>query len=514
MSRRAWVVAVVVGLAAVATVLLVTPAGEVVRRSLLGSREKRPAQSAASPAIPMPAGQVSDSPVRGEVSLDARRQQLIGVRTAPVVRGSLASEIRVVGTVRFDERRQAEVNTRVDGWIRELFADYTGKPVRQGDPLFTLYSPELVTTQNEYLLARRGHTHTTAAEVSQVRDFADRLVQAARERLLRFDMSEEDLRALEQRGTASDTITIRAPMAGVVVDKPAIRGMRVMAGQTVLRIADVSRVWVEANVHEQDIASIRIGQAATMTLDAYPGDSFTGRATYIHTALDEATRTLRVRFEFANSRGQLRPGMFATLAIRGAGVSGLTVPPDAILDSGTQSIVFVAQGDGYFVPRPVKVGRRTGDAVEIVEGLKEGEQVASGATFFLDSESQLRSGLQNYQPSAPGVTGAPAAGAALDITFRALPDPPKTGENQFEVMVKQTGGQAVTDAEVTVQLFMPAMPTMNMPEMRNEASVPHVGGGTYRGMGQVIMAGRWDVTVTVVRNGQQLGRRQFAVVAR
>lgn len=459
-------------------------------------------------------GQTSDAPARGEVSVDARRQQLIGVRTAPVVRGSIASEIRVVGTVRFDERRQAEVNTRVDGWIRELFADYTGKPVRQGDALFTLYSPELLTTQNEYLLARRGHTHSAGAEVSQVRDYADRLIQAARDRLLRFDMSEEDIRALEQRGTATDAITVRAPIAGVVVDKPAIRGMRVIAGQAVLRIADVSRVWVEANVHEQDIASIRVGQAATMTLDAFPGDAFTGRATYIHTALDEATRTLRVRFEFANSRGQLRPGMFATLAIRGQAGTGLTVPPDAVLDSGSQQVVFVAQGDGYFAPRPVKVGRRTRDAVEIVEGLTEGEQVASGATFFLDSESQLRAGLQNYQPSTPGAVAAPAAGAALDITFRPLTDPPKTGENQFEVTVKQPGGQAVTDAEVTVQLFMPAMPTMNMPEMRNEATVPHVGGGTYRGMGQVIMAGRWDVTVTVVRNGQQLGRRQFAVVAR
>jgi hypothetical protein len=191
------------------------------------------------------------------------------------------------------------------------------------------------------------------------------------------------------------------------------------------------------------------------------------------------------------------------------------VPANAVLDSGTDRVVFVAEGDGYFTPRPVKVGRNLGDRIEIVEGVKEGELVATGATFFLDSESQLRAGLQNYQqPTAAQGSQATASGPALDITFRPQPDPPKTGESVFEVAVKDANGQPVADADVSVQLFMPAMPTMNMPAMRNETKLPHVGGGVYRGPGQVMMAGRWDVTVSVAKGGQQLGRKQLAVVAK
>jgi hypothetical protein len=206
--------------------------------------------------------------------------------------------------------------------------------------------------------------------------------------------------------------------------------------------------------------------------------------------------------------------MYANVELHGTGAMGLAVPANAVLDSGKQQVVFVAQGDGHFTPRSVKIGRRLDDRTEILEGLKEGDQVATSATFFLDSESQLRAGLQNYE-SAPSASKAPAgSSSALDITFRPQPDPPKTGESVFEVTVKDHSGQPVTDANVSVLFFMPAMPTMNMPAMRNETKLPHSGGGVYRGPGQVMMAGRWDVTVTVSKGGQQLGRKQVAVVAR
>jgi hypothetical protein len=210
----------------------------------------------------------------------------------------------------------------------------------------------------------------------------------------------------------------------------------------------------------------------------------------------------------------LKPGMYANVEIQGREASGMTVPANALLDSGTDKLVFVAEGDGYFTPRPVKVGRNLGDRIQILDGVKEGEQVATGATFFLDSESQLRAGLQNYEAPKGSKDRPSSGGPALDIVFRTQPDPPKTGESVFEVAVKDASGQPVTDAEVSVQLFMPAMPTMNMPAMRNEAKLPHVGGGVYRGAAQVMMAGRWDATVTVARGGQQLGRKQLALVAR
>jgi hypothetical protein len=290
--------------------------------------------------------------------------------------------------------------------------------------------------------------------------------------------------------------------------------MHVMPGQMLYKVADLSVVWIEADVYEQEMALARVGQHATVTLDAYPGESFVGRAIYIYPFVEENTRTVKVRFEFANPRGRLRPGMFANVELQRSGGSVLTVPANAVLDSGKQQVVFVAQGDGYFIPRSVKIGRRLDDRIEILDGVKESEQVATGATFFLDSESQLRAGLQNYE-SSPSASKPPSEpGAALDITFQSQPDPPKTGDAMFEVAVKDASGQPVVDAEVAVQFFMPAMPTMNMPAMRNETKLQHAGGGIYRGPGQVMMAGRWDVTVSVSKGGQQVGRKQLAMVAR
>jgi Cu(I)/Ag(I) efflux system membrane fusion protein len=285
--------------------------------------------------------------------------------------------------------------------------------------------------------------------------------------------------------------------------------MHVTPGQTLYKVADLSTVWVEADVYEQEVASARVGQRATVTLDAYPGETFDGRAIYIYPFVEENSRTVKVRFEFPNTRGRLKPGMFANVELQSASVEGLTVPADAVLDAGSQQVVFVAQGEGTFTPRTVKVGRRLGDRTQILQGVKEGEQVAAAATFFLDSESQLRAGLQNYESSPPA-----AAGPAPSITFRTEADSPKTGENVFEVSAKDEKGQPIADADVSVVLFMPAMPAMNMPAMRNETKLTPAGKGLYRGRGQVMMAGGWEVTVTVTRNGQRVGSRRFTLVAK
>jgi RND family efflux transporter MFP subunit len=456
----------------------------------------------------------TETVARGDVSIDPQRQQLIGVRLAPVTREAMAAMVRTTGVVRFDETRLADVNVKLEGWIRELHVNYTGQSVQKGQPLFTFYSPDLLTTQQEYLLALKTRDQVRESAIADAREYADRVVEAARQRLSLWDLPPEEIAVLEETRRAPDAITFRSPASGFVIEKPAIRGMHVMPGQTLYKVADLAVVWIEADVYEQEMALARVGQRATVTLDAYPGESFDGRAIYIYPFVEENTRTVKVRFQFANPRGRLRPGMYANVELHGVGGMGLTVPANAVLDSGTEQVVFVARGEGYFTPRSVKIGRHLGDRIEILEGVKEGEQVATGATFFLDSESQLRAGLQNYE-SAPTAQGAPSpSGSALDITFRSQPDPPKTGESLFEVMVKDSPGQPVTDADVSVQLFMPAMPTMNMPAMRNETKLPHVGAGVYRGPGQVMMGGRWDVTVTVSKGGQQLGRKQLAIVAR
>jgi membrane fusion protein, copper/silver efflux system len=458
----------------------------------------------------------TSSPVttpRGTVTIDARRQQLIGVRIVPVMRASLARTVRAVGIVRYDETRQSDVNLKVEGWIRDLYVDSTGQAVKKGQPLFSVYSPDLVTTQQEYLLALKTRDSLQQSTLADARARADQLVAAARQRLALWDLAPEDLRALDEKRQLSEAIVFRSPANGFVVEKTAVKGLHVMAGQSLYKLADLSAVWVEADVYETDVSGVRVGATAAVSIDAYPGERFSGRVIYVYPYLDEKTRTDKVRFAFVNPRGRLKPGMFADVEVPVGGGMGLTVPTNAVLDSGTEQLVFVAQGDGVFEPRNVKVGRRLGDMVQILDGLKEEEQVATGAAFFLDSESQLRASLQGYD-AAPADRGGPAATTGPDITFHTVPAPAKIGDNQLEAIVKDARGKPIDDADVTVQFFMPAMPTMNMPAMRSEATLSPAGGGTYRGIGQVMTAGRWDATVTVMRGGQRLGSKQLPVVAR
>lgn len=447
---------------------------------------------------------------RAPLTLDLRRQQLIGVRTAPVARTELTPTVRTVGTVRYDETRLSDVNLKLEGWIRELHVDFTGQFVAQGQPLFTLYSPDLLTTQNEYLLALKTRDQLGQSQIPDARDSAERLVESARQRLELWDLPPEELRALDETRQARTTVVFRSPVSGYVIEKQAVQGMHVAAGQTLYRVADLSRVWVEADVYEQEMPLLRVGRSAIVTLDAYPGERFTGRSVYIYPFVEERTRTVRVRFEFPNPNGRLRPGMYANVELQAPAGTGLTVPGNALVESGRQQIVFVALGNGYFEPRQVRVGRRLEDRVEILENLKEGEQVAVGATFFLDSESQLRGALEGYQP-LPAATDETSTAARLTISFRSQPEPPKAGDNTFEVTVKDTEGRPIPDADVSVTFFMAAMPTMNMPAMRSEAKLAGIGNGVYRGVGQILSRGRWDVTVTVARGGQQLGAHQFAV---
>jgi Cu(I)/Ag(I) efflux system membrane fusion protein/cobalt-zinc-cadmium efflux system membrane fusion protein len=470
--------------------------------------------AAATDGAPV-APSVSTADARAEIIIEPQRQQLIGVRLAPVQRTQVAPVIRTTGVVRYDETRLTDVNVKLDGWIRDLRVDYTGQFVRQGQPLFTFYSPDLLATQNEYLLALKTRDQLKGSQVADAREYADRLVDAARQRIVLWDLPTEQIRALEETRQPQTTVTFTSPATGYVIEKQALQGMHVRPGQMLYKIADLSVVWVEADIYEQEIGLVRVGQRATVTLDAYPGQATTGRSVYIYPYVEENTRTVKVRFSFANSGGRLKPGMYASVELRGPAVAGLTVPTNAVLDSGTRQTVFVARAEGYFTPRTVKIGRRLGDSIEITEGVKEGEQVATSAAFFLDSESQLRAGLQSYE--APPAATPPSGGAPaerLDITFRPQPDPPQTGDSMFEVTVKDPAGQPITDAEVSVVLFMPAMPTMNMPAMRNETKLSHAGEGVYRGAGQVMMRGRWDVTVNVNRAGQRVATKQFAMAAR
>jgi RND family efflux transporter MFP subunit len=509
MKRPLLIVLVVGGLLAIGTGVYVVRSQVRTTSPPTLAQDTMPNMPAATPAAPA----ASQTTPRGDVTIDPRRQQLIGVKTVAVVRQTVDQNIRATGAVRYDETKQADVNVKIEGWIRDLYVDYTGQPIQRGQPLFTLYSPDLLNTQNEYLLALKTRDQLQQSTIADARERADALVASARQRLLAWDLPADDLQKLDETRRAVDAVVFRAPVSGFVVEKMAVRGLHVMPGQSLYKVSDTSVVWVEADVYESELAAVKMGDAAVVTVDAYPGEPFTGRVIYVYPYLDDKTRTNKVRVQLANRGGRLKPGMYANVEVRSRGRSGLVVPSNAVLDSGTDQVVFIAQGDGRFQPQKVKIGRRLGDSTEILDGLKEGEQVATGATFFLDSESQLRASLQGYEATAAPAGGATAP-AGTQITFRTVPDPPKTGDNQLEATVKDASGKPIDDAEVSVQFFMPAMPTMNMPAMKSDAKLAPAGGGVYRGSGQVMMAGRWDATVTVVRGGQRLGTKQLPVVAR
>jgi RND family efflux transporter MFP subunit len=455
----------------------------------------------------------ADGIARAPVQLDTRRRQLLGVRVARAERSNLSREIRAVGLVTYDETRQADVNLKVDGWVQKLYVAATGARVRRGQPLLDLYSPDLLATQNEYLLALNSRDAMRQSEIADARIQADQLVESARARMALWDLSPRQLDALERTRKASATITFRSPVNGFVIEKPVIEGMRVAPGQTLFKVVDLSTVWVEADVFESDVPFVGIGAPATVTVDAAPGVSLRGRAVYIYPFVEEKTRTLKVRFAFPNPRQQLKPGMYANVEMTSSLEAAVTIPADALIDSGLRQLVFIAEGDGYFRPRDVKAGMRLGDRVQILDGVFEGEQVAGGAAFFLDSESQLRAatGAWDEQPErTPGDT----AESGSTVVLRTQPDPPRSGENTFEVEVTGADRQPLVDAQVKLTLSMPAMPSMNMPAMSSEATLAPAGVGVYRGSALIPMPGRWDVTITARRGGQRVVARHTTLVAR
>lgn len=356
----------------------------------------------------------------GQVTIDPVVAQNIGVRVEKVGVGSLGGELRTVGTVDYDETRLGDVNLKVSGWIEKLYVSYLGQKVRQGQPLFSLYSPDLYAAEEEYLLAYRAQ-RAVKGEESNTRQ----LIEAARTKLSYFDIGPDQIRALERRGTPKKTMVIRSPHAGVVTEKHAVEGMKVTPGMTAYRIADLSRVWVMATVYEYQSQQIKLGQRATMTLTYVPGEKLEGKVVYIYPYLDQRTRQINVRLEFPNPKLTLKPGMYATVVFEGlSGERRVLVPRSAVIDTGERQVAFVSLGQGRFEPRQVRMGGETADGkVEILSGLEAGELVVTSGQFLIDSEARMREALAKMMTPAAAqqeAAPAPAATAALSVL------PPKT----------------------------------------------------------------------------------------
>jgi Cu(I)/Ag(I) efflux system membrane fusion protein len=321
-----------------------------------------------------------DSAGASGVRLDRPAADRLGITFARAAVRPLGRETRVVGTLTYAEPRRQYVSARVMGWVERLDADYMGKVVQKGDPLLALYSPELVSAQEEYLSARRlGDKSLTAA---------------AQRRLALWNIPQDQIDSLERTGEVSRTIVLRSPMSGEIAEKMVTEGQAVQPGDNLFLIADRSVLWVDLAVFEMDARSVRVGSPVEVTVDAIPGKTYEGRVTFIHPTVDEKTRTITARAEVLNRDGALRPGMYATAMIRPATAKALTVPTQAVLPTGTQNLVFVNRGDGRFMPRAVAVGMKGDSLVEIVQGLKPGDEVIASAAYLLDSESNLAAAMQ------------------------------------------------------------------------------------------------------------------------
>jgi Cu(I)/Ag(I) efflux system membrane fusion protein len=344
------------------------------------------------------AGGEAETP--GVIAVSPATVQSMGVRTARVEVRPLSRLTLAVGLVNFNERNLSTITTKVNGWLERLYVNATGDPVRKGQALVSIYSPDLVSSQEEYLLAVRNLKAMQKSPVKEMVDGARRLAEASRRRLAYFDISAAQIEALERTGEVKKNLTLVSPANGIVTKRLVTQGMYVQAGMPLLEVADLSTVWVDADIYQYELPWIKVGQPVAMSLDYLPGETFPGKIDYIYPYLKEATRTAKVRLRFANPGLKLKPEMFAQVRIESAVAhQAVVVPADAVIDTGLKQHVFIALGGGRFEPREVKLGVLGDDGVrEVLSGLKGGEDVVTSAQFMLDSESRFREAVQMMMP--------------------------------------------------------------------------------------------------------------------
>lgn len=331
---------------------------------------------------------------RATVRVPDAKLRRIGARSEPAAKVRFEREVRAAGSVTVDETHLRQVHTKTAGWVERLWANAEGESVRRGQPLLEIYSPELLAAQEEYLVALRARDRLRESAMAEVAGSGAALLESARSRLRLLDLTDDQIRILEETGHGSRTVVVSAPISGTILKRGIAQGARVEPGTMLLEVADLSKVWVLADVFEYELPFVREGQAALMTLAYVPGREFRGTVTKVYPTLDPTTRTAKVRTEFPNADGALKPDMYAEVRLVSDLGERLAVPGEAVMETGTRDIVFVDEGDGVFTPREVEIGLRLPDKVEILAGLEEGERVLATGNFFVDSESKLRAALE------------------------------------------------------------------------------------------------------------------------
>jgi RND family efflux transporter MFP subunit len=464
--------------------------------------------------------QTTAEPALAPVQITAQRMQEIGVTTALAEMKSVSNDLNVPGNVDINEQKLAYVQTRFPGWIQNVFANATYQYVRKGQPLFTIYSPDLVSSQQEYLLARKnqeafahpmqGHENMPGMATQE----SGWLMQAAEQRLQQFGVAPEEIANLQKSGKVQKDLTVYSPVSGYITERNALPNAYVQPETKLYTIADLSTVWVYANVFQNDVGRLKPGDAAKVTLDAYPGRKFGGRIDQILPQVDPTTRTVKVRLVMANPGLALKPGMYVNVDIAAQLGRQLVVPASAVLQSGQRALAFIDRGQGSLEPRVVTTGPQVDGSIVILSGLKAGDRVVSSANFLVDSEAQLQAAFQNFAPpTAPSAANNQAPAEKVSIAFSSSPATPRKGSNTVRVTLAGADGKPATGLQATVIFFMPAMPEMGMAAMHAVSTLIDKGNGNYEGVLELPSGGTWQVTITVMRGGQVVATKKLSADA-
>ena len=386
-------------------------------------------KSDAAPAGGHNHGAAASASGGGPVQLSPEQARRIGVTYATAATGPMLSVVRTVGVIAYDETRLVNVNPKIEGWVDKLYVNFTGAPVKKGQPLMAVYSPMLVSAQEELILARKLLDGAGGSEAAATN--ARELLAASRRRLSYWDIPASEIERIERSGTTQKNLMLRSPASGLIVEKAVFEGQRIMPGMDLYKIADLSTVWVEGEVFEKDLALIQLGSRANITFDSYPGELFSGRVAYVYPTVTADSRTGRIRIEMPNPKLRLRPGMYANMEFQVAvHRQGIHVPRSAVLQTGERTLVFVQAADGMLVPREIRAGAVTTEHVEVLSGLTAGEVVVASANFLIDAESNLGAAAGPMQGmdmgAAKPTTPAPNTGAVTPHTGHNVPAAPAT----------------------------------------------------------------------------------------
>jgi membrane fusion protein, copper/silver efflux system len=460
-----------------------------------------------------PSGHQHGSPASAEAAKPAASVQMtddeqrsIGLQTALVQHRLIRRELLAVARVEQPETQLASISARVGGRIDKLHVDFTGQPVRRGQPIAEIYSPEVLTSAEEYKLALENRKRLAGSVEPQAVSGADELIAASRRRLELWGLTPQQIDTIATSNKPQINLTIFSPASGIVTERKVTQGQYVNSGDVLYTVTDLSRVWVKADIYEADLPQVHLGQAVEITSESAPGAKLRGQVGFLEPMVNAQTRTTVARIEVSNPGMRFRPGMFAQVRFAISGQHALAVPRSAVVDSGTRKLVYVAKGNGIFEAHEVQLRPVADDYYPVSAGLHEGDRIVTEGNFMLDSQTRISGGMSGMFGGSKEFQQqpAPADSAQWKVSFHSDPATPKGGsETSLHVSVQDAAGKPETDASVQVTLFMPAMPAMGMTEMREVATL-NWKGSEYEGGIKVPTAGTWTVTVAVTRSGQVL----------